>query len=195
MLPPEAISISLSTFMLVAFAEIGDKSQLVCMTLAARHRHWPVIGGVAVAFVLLNTLAVIFGAAASVLIPERVIAISVALLFGFFGLHILFNRDDEDPDDVTERSGHGIFFTSLLLIFVSEFGDKTQIAVAGLASSTRPLPVWIGATVALLTVSAAGVWAGRTLLQRLPMQWLNYFSGTLFLIFAFVALVRAFQLF
>ena len=195
MLPPEAISISLSTFMLVAFAEIGDKSQLVCMTLAARHRHWPVIGGVAVAFVLLNTLAVIFGAAASVLIPERVIAISVALLFGFFGLHILFIRGDEDPDDVTERSGHGIFFTSLLLIFVSEFGDKTQIAVAGLASSTRPLPVWIGATVALLTVSAAGVWAGRTLLQRLPMQWLNYFSGTLFLIFAFVALVRAFQLF
>lgn len=195
MLPPEAISISLSTFTLVAFAEFGDKSQLVCMTLAARHRHWPVITGVALAFIILNTLAVSLGAAASLLIPERVIAISVALLFGFFGLHILFNRDDGDLEDVAERSGHGIFFTSLLLIFVSEFGDKTQIAVAGLASSTQPLPVWVGATAALVTVSALGVWAGRTLLQRLPLRWLNYFSGTLFLIFALLAFFRAFQLF
>lgn len=195
MLQPDAISISLSTFTLVALAEIGDKSQLVCMTLAARHRHWPVISGVAVAFIILNTLAVLFGAAASLLIPERVIAISVALLFGFFGLHILFHRDGEGPDDVAERSGHGIFFTSLLLIFVSEFGDKTQIAVAGLASSMMPLPVWIGATAALVTVSALGVWAGRTLLQRLPMQWLNYFSGTLFLLFALLAFFRALQLF
>jgi putative Ca2+/H+ antiporter (TMEM165/GDT1 family) len=193
MLPPDTISISLSTFTLVALAEIGDKSQLVCMTLAARHRHWPVLAGVAVAFFLLNTLAVIFGAAAALLIPERVIAISVALLFGFFGLHILLHRDDGDVDDVAESTGHGIFFTSLLLIFISEFGDKTQIAVAGLASSMRPLPVWIGATAALLTVSALGVWAGRTLLQRLPMQWLNYFSGSLFLIFALLALFRAFQ--
>jgi putative Ca2+/H+ antiporter (TMEM165/GDT1 family) len=193
MLPPDTISISLSTFTLVALAEIGDKSQLVCMTLAARHRHWPVLAGVAVAFFLLNTLAVIFGAAAALLIPERVIAISVALLFGFFGLHILLHRDDGDVDDVAEATGHGIFFTSLLLIFISEFGDKTQIAVAGLASSMRPLPVWIGATAALLTVSALGVWAGRTLLQRLPMQWLNYFSGSLFLIFALLALFRAFQ--
>jgi putative Ca2+/H+ antiporter (TMEM165/GDT1 family) len=176
-------------------AEIGDKSQLVCMTLAARHRHWPVISGVAVAFIILNTLAVLFGAAASLLIPERVIAISVALLFGFFGLHILFHHDGEGPDDVAERSGHGIFFTSLLLIFVSEFGDKTQIAVAGLASSMMPLPVWIGATAALVTVSALGVWAGRTMLQRLPMQWLNYFSGTLFLLFALLAFFRALQLF
>lgn len=195
MLQPDAISISLSTFTLVALAEIGDKSQLVCMTLAARHRHWPVISGVAVAFIILNTLAVLFGAAASLLIPERVIAISVALLFGFFGLHILFHHDGEGPDDVAERSGHGIFFTSLLLIFVSEFGDKTQIAVAGLASSMMPLPVWIGATAALVTVSALGVWAGRTLLQRLPMQWLNYFSGTLFLLFALLAFFRALQLF
>ena len=56
MLPVESLSISLSTFTLIALAEIGDKSQLVCMTLAARHRHWPVILGAAVAFVVLNTL-------------------------------------------------------------------------------------------------------------------------------------------
>jgi putative Ca2+/H+ antiporter (TMEM165/GDT1 family) len=191
MILPDTLSISLSTFMLVAIAEIGDKSQLVCMALATRHRHWPVITGAVVAFAILNTLAVLFGAAASLMIPEHIIAIIVALLFGFFGLHILFGQNNEESTDVIERPGYGIFITSLLLIFLSEFGDKTQIAVAGLAGSLEPLPVWLGATAALVMISALGVWAGRTVLQRLSMRWINRFSGTLFLVFALVALSRA----
>lgn len=62
MIPPESLSISLSAFTLIALAEIGDKSQLVCMTLAARHRHWPVMLGATTAFLILNVLAVLFGA-------------------------------------------------------------------------------------------------------------------------------------
>jgi putative Ca2+/H+ antiporter (TMEM165/GDT1 family) len=61
-IPAESLSVSLSTLALIALAEIGDKSQLVCMTLAARHRHWPVILGATTAFLILNTLAVLFGA-------------------------------------------------------------------------------------------------------------------------------------
>jgi putative Ca2+/H+ antiporter (TMEM165/GDT1 family) len=77
------------------------------------------------------------------------------------------------------------------LIFVAEFGDKTQIAVAGLAGSLAPLPVWLGATTALVTVSALGVWAGRTILQRLPLVWLHRASGGIFLLFAVLAAWRA----
>ena len=62
MIPPESLSTSLSTFTLIALAEIGDKSQLVCMSLATRHHHWPVILGASTAFLILNALAVIFGA-------------------------------------------------------------------------------------------------------------------------------------
>jgi len=54
MVPVKSLPITLSTFTLIALAEIGDKSQLVCMTLAARHRHWPVIIGETVAFVVLK---------------------------------------------------------------------------------------------------------------------------------------------
>jgi putative Ca2+/H+ antiporter (TMEM165/GDT1 family) len=74
---------------------------------------------------------------------------------------------------------------------VAEFGDKTQIAVAGLAGSMAPLPVWTGATVALVSVSALGVWAGRTVLRRLPLQWLHRAGGVIFLAFALVAAWRA----
>jgi putative Ca2+/H+ antiporter (TMEM165/GDT1 family) len=191
MIPPESVSISLSTFTLIALAEVGDKSQLVCMTLAARHRHWPVIVGAATAFLVLNTLAVLFGAGVAAWVPERVTAGLVAVLFGAFGIHALRRQDDAESADVTERSGNGIFFTTLLLIFVAEFGDKTQIAVAGLAGSFAPLPVWLGASIALVMVSALGVWAGRTVLQRFPLLWLHRISGGVFLVFALLAAWRA----
>jgi putative Ca2+/H+ antiporter (TMEM165/GDT1 family) len=192
MIAPESLSISLSSFTLVALAEIGDKSQLVCMTLATRHRHWPVILGAATAFLLLNTLAVLFGAGVAAWVPERVTAGLVAVLFGAFGIHALYSQDDDGAGEVAERSGHGIFVTTLLLIFVAEFGDKTQIAVAGLAGSFDPFPVWLGATGALLMVSILGVWAGRTLLQRLPLLWLQRISGAVFLLFSLLAAWRAF---
>ncbi len=191
MIPPESLSISLSTFTLIALAEVGDKSQLVCMTLAARHRHWPVILGAATAFLGLNALAVLFGAGVAAWVPERVTAGLVAVLFGAFGIHALYKQDDGKSQDVAERSGHGIFLTTLLLIFVAEFGDKTQIAVAGLAGSFDPMPVWLGATTALVMVSVLGVWAGRTVLQRLPLLWLHRISGGVFLLFALLAAWRA----
>jgi putative Ca2+/H+ antiporter (TMEM165/GDT1 family) len=194
MLPVESLPISFSTFTLIALAEIGDKSQLVCMTLAARHRHWPVILGAAVAFIVLNALAVLFGAGVSAWIPERVTAGLVAILFGVFGIHALLSREENSSDKVIERPGHSIFFTTLLLIFVAEFGDKTQIAVAGLASSMAPLPVWLGATIALVLVSVLGVWFGRTVLQRFPLLWLHRLSGVIFVLFALLAAWRALSL-
>jgi putative Ca2+/H+ antiporter (TMEM165/GDT1 family) len=180
-----------SAFTLIALAEIGDKSQLVCMTLAARHRHWPVLLGASTAFVILNALAVLFGAAVAAWVPERLMAGIVAVLFGVFGVHALLRGDDDESGDVMEKPGHGIFFTTLLLILVAEFGDKTQIAVAGLAGSMAPLPVWVGATLALVSVSALGVWAGRTLLQRLPLRWLHRAGGGIFIVFALLAAWRA----
>ncbi len=114
----------------------------------------------------------------------------VAVLFGAFGIHALLNQDDGEMEDVVERSGHSIFFTALLLILVAEFGDKTQLAVAGLASSLPPLPVYLGATTALVMISALGVWAGRTVLQRLPLFWLHRVSGIVFLLFALLAAWR-----
>ena len=123
--------------------------------------------------------------------PERLTAGIVAVLFGAFGIHALRKQDDGESGDVTERPGHGIFFSTLLLIFVAEFGDKTQIAVAGLAGTMPPMPVWLGASTALILVSALGVWAGRTLLQRLPLIWLHRISGGVFLLFALLAAWQA----
>ena len=187
MIPAEELSVAASSFLLIGLAEMGDKSQLVCMTLAARHRHWPVLAGASAAFLVLNTLAVTFGAAVALWIPEQVTAGVVAVLFAAFGIHALRNGGEDDCEDAAEQPGHGIFLTAFLFIFLAEFGDKTQIAVAGLAVNFAPVSVWIGASAALVLVSAIGVIAGQTVLRRLPRRWLHRASGALFLVFAAIA--------
>ena len=181
-----------TTFLVVAFAEIGDKSQLVCMTLAARHRGLPVVIGATAAFAVLNLLAVLFGAAIAAWLPEWLVTLAVAVLFAGFGISALRYTEDDEDDEVEEKPGHGIVATTFLLIFLAEFGDKTQIAVAGLGSTSEPSAVWAGATAALAVTSVLGVLAGRKLLKRLPLKWIHRISGVLFLLLAIFAVTRLF---
>ncbi len=184
-----------TSFALILAAEMGDKSQLVCMTLASKHRPVPVILGAIAAFALLNALAVAFGKAIAGWLPEYVIAAMVALLFLVFGVQALRTRVEDPHEEFKEKSGHGIFFTTFLLITVAEFGDKTQLAVVALSSTSSPAGVWLGATIALGTTSALGVLAGRKLLQKIPLELLHKIGGIIFLMLAVVAVVRSYRSF
>lgn len=179
-----------TTLLLIALAEFGDKSQLVCMTLAARHRGLPVVLGAVAAFALLNLLAVAFGAAVAAWLPEWAVTLAVGALFLVFGINALRYSDDEDDETIEEKPGHGIFATTFLLIFLAEFGDKTQIAVAGLGSTQPATAVWAGGTLALAGTSLLGVIAGRRFLNRMPLLWIHRISGAFFLILAALAFAR-----
>lgn len=183
---------ALTSFLLIITAEIGDKSQLVCMTLAAKHRATPVALGAIVAFSLLNTLAVVFGVAIADWLPTYIVSGTVAILFLYFGIQSLRAVNGEDEENVVEKSSHNIFFTTFLLIAVAEFGDKTQLAVVALSSTEPPLAVWIGSTVALAATSIIGCIAGRTVFQKLPLTWLHKFSGALFILLSVFACYRTF---
>jgi len=181
-----------TSFILVAAAEIGDKSQLVCMTLAARHRATPVLFGAIFAFAFLNTLAVLFGAAIANWIPEYIVSASVALLFALFGIQSLRSEEPEDEDNIVKKTSHNLFFTTFLLITVAEFGDKTQLAVVALSSSAQPSAVWLGSTLALAFTSALGVLAGRTVLQKCPLTLMHKISGAIFIILSVLAAYNSF---
>ena len=176
-------------YLLIALAEFGDKSQLVCMTLAARHRGLPVVLGAIAAFAVLNLLAVLFGTAVAAWLPEWLVTAAVAALFAWFGIAALRFEEDDD-EDIEEKPGHGVFATTFLMIFLAEFGDKTQIAVAGLGSTADAAATWVGGTVALATTSLLGVYAGRRLLNRLPLHWIHRVSGVFFLLLALLAALR-----
>ncbi len=179
-----------ATFLLIALAEIGDKSQLVCMTLAARHRGLPVVFGSVTAFAFLNLLAVLFGAAIAAWLPEWVVTAAVAVLFAIFGISALRFEEEDGDEEIEEKPGHGIFATTFLMIFLAEFGDKTQIAVAGLGSTADAMATWVGATLALACTSILGVVAGRRWLNRLPLHWIHRISGVFFLLLALLAVLR-----
>ncbi|NGZ05456.1 MAG: TMEM165/GDT1 family protein [Magnetococcales bacterium] len=181
-----------TTFALIFLAEMGDKTQLVCMTLAAKHRGWPVFLGATGAFVVLNVLAVAFGAALAQWLPHNVMVLIVAGLFAAFGIQSLraSGQDEEEEENAEPKSGKSILLSAFLLIFVAELGDKTQIAVATLAGAAPPVPVWIGATLALGTSAGLGVVAGRQLLARISIKLLNKISGIFFLALAALALTR-----
>jgi putative Ca2+/H+ antiporter (TMEM165/GDT1 family) len=184
----------LTSYLLIFAAEIGDKSQLVCMALAVRYRAMPVALGAVCAFLLLNTLAVIFGAAIANWIPQLVISSVVSLMFLVFGIQALRTVEEEglDDDEVKVKSQHHIFFSTFALITLAELGDKTQLAVVALSTQGLPLSVWIGSSLALATTSLMAVWAGRTILQRIPIVLLHRFSGVLFIILSFVAAYSAY---
>lgn len=190
--PIEWISTVGVTFVLIFLAEIGDKSQLVCMTLAANYRALPVLVGATFAFAFLNLLAVLFGAALANWLPENMINIGVAVLFAAFGIHVLLAKKKDSDQEISEKSNHSILITTFLLIIMAELGDKTQIAVAGLGTAAGPMPVWLGATLALSFISTIGVLVGSRLFQRIPMVLLYRMSGVVFLILAAFALSRVF---
>lgn len=182
-----------TSFALILAAEMGDKSQLVCMALASKHRPVPVVLGAVAAFALLNALAVGFGKAISNWFPDYMIAVVVAFLFLVFGIQALRTTIEDADEDVKEKSGHSIFFTTFLMITIAEFGDKTQLAVVALSSTSSPTGVWLGSTVALSTTSALGVLAGRKLLQKIPLELLHKIGGVIFLMLAGLAIVKAYR--
>lgn len=184
-----------TAFGLIFLAEIGDKSQLVCMTLAACHHHRPVLAGAIAAFAVLNILAVVFGTAVAHWVPEPILAAAIAILFAVFGVLSLQNNAGDETEELRklrERSTHGVFATTFLILFLAEMGDKTQLAVAGMAGTLPPVPVWIGATLALITTSALGIIIGRKLLRRIPVRRLHRISGVFFLLIAAFAVTRIF---
>jgi len=190
----DAINPVITSYALIFAAEMGDKSQLVCMTLAARHRATPVIFGAIAAFSLLNILAVIFGVGIATWLPNYLVAGLVSLLFAIFGLQSLFFFSAEEEEHIKEKSSHNLFFTTFLLITIAEFGDKTQLAVVALSSTAMPTAIWLGSTLALSSSAILGVLAGKTLLQKIPLALVHQISGLIFLILSAFAAYKTLTL-
>lgn len=181
------------SFFLVFVSEFGDKSQLVCMTLAARHRAGTVVIGALGAFILLNLLGVTLGAVVAHWLPEWVLLSFVTVLFVMFGVQSLRDKSASSDDSNNESFGRHVLVSVFLLIFVAEFGDKTQLAVASLAGIEPALWVWLGATLALAATTLIGVVAGRALIQWFPLSLLQKGSGVLFLLFGLWAAFELMQ--
>lgn len=181
----------LSSFLLLFLAEMGDKTQLMAMTLAHRYRALPVIIGAFAAFLLLNLLAVLVGEGLARLIPRELVLLAAGLLFMVFAYRSWVDADD-DGGQAGEDGWRWAWLTSFALIFVAELGDKTQLAMVALAAQSDAIwSVFVGGTLALWAVSLLGIVLGSTLLRRVPTHWVHRAAAVLFALFGMIALLRA----
>ena len=181
----EFIEPFVKVFFLVFLAEFGDKSQLVCMTLSARYRPLPVLLGSLFAFAVLNAVAVVFGATINAYLPTTVILAVVGLLFFVFGVQSF--RVEAEDEEIAPKVGKHLLVSVFVLIFFAELGDKTQLAVAGMAAVEQAGIVWLAGTLALGLTSLLGVWFGQLLLQKVSITWIHRGAGVLFIAFSLIA--------
>jgi len=164
----------------VAIAEIGDKTQFVSLALSARFRRpWAVLSGVVVASLANHGLAAVAGLWVGRLLPEPLLVWIVGL--GFLAMAVWTLRGEADDEHAPAISLRGAFFTTFLLFFLMEMGDKTQIATAVLAAHFETvLLVVAGSTLGMMLANAPAIWIGHRYASRIPARLLQRLSAGIF---------------
>jgi putative Ca2+/H+ antiporter (TMEM165/GDT1 family) len=184
----------LTAFWVVFLAELGDKTQLTAMALATKYPWRKVFLGIALAFALLNLLAVLVGKILFALLPLFWIKLVSGGLFLLFGVLTLRGAGGEEHGENRPHSARGPFATSFVMILLAELGDKTQLVTMSLAAQYSQLAVFIGSTLALWLVSLLGIFVGRELMRRIPLRLIHRGAGIMFLVFGAATLYAAFRL-
>ncbi|MGH9084775.1 MAG: TMEM165/GDT1 family protein [Acidimicrobiales bacterium] len=182
----------LAAFAVVFLAELGDKTQLVALTLSGRYPTIRVMGALGAAIVLLQTLSVTAGAVVNRTVPDRAIAIGAGLLFLGFAAWTWRaaseRRQDEGADVAPLGSG---LVAVAVAFFLAELGDKTMLTTAGLAADRGAGAVWIGSTAAMLSATALAVVVGRVLTKRVSHRALQRTGAVAFLVVGVLTLASA----
>jgi putative Ca2+/H+ antiporter (TMEM165/GDT1 family) len=173
----------------VFLAELGDKSQLIALTFAARGRPIAVLAGIGVAIAILQALAVGAGAAVGSVLPDRPIQIVAGLAFLAFAAWTLRADDDDDPTVArVPPTARAVAIAAGTAFFVAELGDKTQLATVALASTNGALGTWAGAAIGQVAADALAVIVGARLGARLPERALRVVSAGAFVVFGVLLL-------
>ena len=168
----------------VALAEMGDKTQLLSLILAARYRKpMPIVLGILVATLLNHAMAGALGAWLSSLMRPEVLNWVMAAAFIAMGLWILV-PDKLDEDDVAvPKQQMGVFFATVVAFFLAEMGDKTQFATIALAAQySDVLSVVLGTTLGMMMANAPAVYLGNRFAQRLPTKIVHIVAAVIFIV-------------
>jgi putative Ca2+/H+ antiporter (TMEM165/GDT1 family) len=174
---------------LVAVAEIGDKTQLLALMLAARYRKpWPIVLGILCATLANHALAAWIGAAVAAWIGTDAMR---WILGGTFivmaGWCLIPDKADDGPQAARQA---GAFFATLIAFFIVEIGDKTQIATVALAARFNSLvAVTAGTTVGMMLANVPVVLFGDAIARRLPLRIVRGVAAALFVALGLAALL------
>lgn len=172
-------------------AELGDKSQLMALALATRHRATPVLVGITIATATVHAVSVLVGVVIGANLPTHVI--NVAAGIAFLGFAWWTWRGDEltDEDEArVQQSNRSVVFAVAGTFFLAELGDKTMLATITLATTYGAWETWIGSTVGMVAADALAIVVGRALGKRLPERAIKIGATAAFVIFGLILLVE-----
>ncbi len=168
---------ALAAFITVFVAEFGDKTQLVSLSMACRYPPLQVLAGAMVALALVIGMAVTAGGFIAAYLPHALIAVISGLIFIVMGI-LSYRRPDQPREDCSSRDG---FIRTMAMVFVAEFGDKTQLAAVFLAAGFGyPVAVFGGAMLAMFFNHLIAVYIGSRLISRIDPRWLRIGTAALF---------------
>jgi putative Ca2+/H+ antiporter (TMEM165/GDT1 family) len=178
----------------VALAEIGDKTQLLALLLAAKFRRpLPIIGGIVMATLANHLLAGLAGVWLTQWLAPGVLRWILGL--GFLAMAAWTLVPDEDGP-MPERAGLGAFATTVVAFFLAEIGDKTQIATVMLAARYHDLlAVVAGTTCGMLLADVPAVLLGERLTRALPVALVRRIAAVLFATLGIATLLGAGSIF
>ena len=167
-------------FLAIAIAELGDKTQLSILLLSSRTKKYSYIFlGVFLAFLIVDGVAIVAGNLLTSFIDVTILKIVSGIIFIIFGLYIFFNKKEEKEEKKYDKN---IFISAFLMIFLTEWGDKTQVAAALFATQYNVLFVLIGTMLALSMLSLMAIFFGKILRERLNQILLKKIAGIVFII-------------
>ncbi len=174
----EALLVSIG---IVALAEIGDKTQLLTLVLAARYRKpWPIVAGIFVATLVNHGIAGAVGAWLTMALGPDVMRWILGVSFIAMAAWMLM-PDKLDDDAGASRNLGGVFATTTVLFFLVEIGDKTQIATVALAARFDSLiAVVMGTTLGMILANAPVAFFGEALAKRLPVRAVHVVAALVF---------------
>ena len=186
----EAFLVSIST---VAIAEMGDRTQLLALMLAAHYRKpWPILAGILCATLANHAVAGLVGVRLGrFLTPVMLDGIVGVSMIGMALWTLKPDKLDESSTGVRRTSA---FVATVIAFFVAEIGDKTQIATVALAAAYSNLAAVVaGTTTGMLLANAPVVFLGKAFSDRLPLKTIHYVASGLFLVLGSIFIFRAFH--
>ena len=175
---------------IVALAEIGDKTQLLSLLLAARFRKpWPIILGILVATLSNHALAGALGAWITTLIGKDALRWILGLSFIAMAAWILV--PDKLDDDEAAQERYGVFGTTVIAYFLAEMGDKTQVATVALAAQYQALAAVVaGTTFGMMIANVPAVLLGDKAAKSLPLRLVHGVAAAIFALLGILALLN-----
>jgi putative Ca2+/H+ antiporter (TMEM165/GDT1 family) len=184
----EGFWVSITT---ISIAEIGDRTQLLSLLLAARFRRpWPIIAGILCATLANHAAAGIVGVWFGTLLQPRTLQIVVGISMIAMALWTL--KPDKLDENAGTASAMGAFLATLTSFFIAEIGDKTQIATLALAAAyPNLLAVVSGTTAGMMLANVPVVFLGKAFADRLPIRAIHFGAAAIFSVLGVIFLLRA----